>query len=54
MRARYREMIAEHIATLTRRFAENRVDYAMFDTSTPLDHALFAFLSSRERLSRVR
>jgi uncharacterized protein (DUF58 family) len=54
MRARYREMIGEHIATLTRRFAENRVDYAMFDTSTPLDHALFAFLSSRERLSRVR
>jgi uncharacterized protein (DUF58 family) len=54
MRARYREMIGEHIATLTRRFTENRVDYAMFDTSTPLDYALFAFLSSRERLSRVR
>jgi uncharacterized protein (DUF58 family) len=54
MRTRYRAMIDEHIATLTHRFAENRVDYAMFDTSTPLDHALFAFLSSRERLSRVR
>lgn len=54
MRARYRAMIDEHIAALTRRFAENRVDYAMFDTGIPLDHALFAFLSSRERLSRVR
>jgi hypothetical protein len=47
-------MVAEHVATLTRLFAENAVDYAMLDTATPLDHALFAFLSSRERLSRVR
>jgi uncharacterized protein (DUF58 family) len=54
MRTRYRTMVAEHVATLTRRFAENAVDYAMLDTATPLDHALFAFLSSRERLSRVR
>jgi uncharacterized protein (DUF58 family) len=54
VRARYRALVQDHIATLTRRFAENRVDYAMFNTSTPLDYALFKFLSARERLSRVR
>jgi len=30
------------------------VDYALFDTSKPMDDALFTFLSNRERLSRVR
>ena len=54
MRVRYRALIEEHIAELTRKFAQNRIDYAMFSTKTPLDHALFTFLSSRERLSRVR
>jgi uncharacterized protein (DUF58 family) len=54
VRARYRVLVEEHIATLTRKFAENRVDYGMFNTGAPLDHALFKFLSSRERLSRVR
>jgi hypothetical protein len=30
-----------------------RVDYAMFDTGRPLEHALFAFLSERERLQKA-
>lgn len=50
----YRELIREHIATLTSRFAENRIDYAVFNTATPLDYALFSFLSARERMTRVR
>jgi uncharacterized protein (DUF58 family) len=54
MRAKYRALIQEHIATLTQRFTENRVDYAMFNTAMPLDYALFTFLSARERMSRVR
>jgi uncharacterized protein (DUF58 family) len=54
LRARYRKLIAEHMETLSRRFVESRVDYAMLDTATPLDHALFAYLTSRERRSRVR
>jgi uncharacterized protein (DUF58 family) len=54
VRTRYRALVEDHVATLTRKFAENRVDYAMFNTSTPLDYALFKFLSARERLSRVR
>jgi uncharacterized protein (DUF58 family) len=51
---RYRELMAAHVAELGRRFTDNQVDYALFDTSKPLDYALFHFLSNRERLSRVR
>jgi uncharacterized protein (DUF58 family) len=51
---RYRALIEEHIGALTSRFNENRVDYALFNTSVPLDHALFRYLSTRERLSRTR
>jgi uncharacterized protein (DUF58 family) len=52
--ARYRELMAAHVDELGRRFTQNQIDYALFDTSQPLDHALFHFLSNRERLSRVR
>lgn len=51
---KYRERIREHIATLERRFAQSRIDYAFIDTSTPLDNALFRYLSERARLSRTR
>lgn len=54
LRAQYREIVAQHSATLARRAREATVDYALFNTSKPLDSALFAYLSSRERLSRVR
>jgi uncharacterized protein (DUF58 family) len=54
VRERYRALVREHVETLERRCRENRIDYAMLDPSKPLDHALFTFLSSRERLSRVR
>jgi hypothetical protein len=42
------------VETLTRLMGDNRIDYAFFDTSTPLDVALFKYLSNRVRLSRVR
>ena len=54
LRAQYRTLIAEHVASLQRVLGENRVDYALFDTSKPLDHALFRFLSSRERMRQAR
>ena len=54
LRAEYRQLVQQHIATLTAKFSEHRVDYALFDTSKPLDHALFSYLGTRERLSRVR
>ena len=50
----YREMMKEHIATLTARFAESRIDYMQLTTSRPLDEALFYYLGNRERLMRVR
>jgi len=53
-RAQYRAMIQEHINTLQTRFSEQRIDYALLNTSEPLDRALFSYLSSREKLMRVR
>jgi uncharacterized protein (DUF58 family) len=54
VRARYLELVAEHVKSLSRLLGENRIDYALFDTSQPLDHALFSYLSRRERLVRLR
>ena len=54
LRAQYRALVAEHVASLARLLGEHGIDYALFDTSRPLDHALFEYLSSRQRLMRVR
>ena len=54
LRKQYKELIAAHCATLARRTRENRIDYALFDTSKPLDQALFTYLLARERFNRVR
>lgn len=54
LREQYRAMIRAHIAELGARLGEQGMDYAMFDTSRPLDYALFDFLSKRQRLMRVR
>jgi uncharacterized protein (DUF58 family) len=50
----YRAMINAHIESLTTKFSEHRIDYTVLNTSEPLDRALFSYLSSRERLMRVR
>jgi hypothetical protein len=50
----YRELVRAHINALTERFSANRIDYTLVNTSAPLDHALFSYLSTRERLTRVR
>lgn len=54
LRDRYRELVGEHIASLTRLLGAARVDYALLDTSRPLDHALYAYLVLRQRLTQVR
>jgi uncharacterized protein (DUF58 family) len=54
LRKQYREMINAHTAALSKRLGMSGVDYALFDTSKPLDHALFSYLGLRERLTRVR
>ena len=52
--AEYRSMIRAHIDSLTTKFSEHRIDYTMVNTAEPLDRALFSYLSSRERMMRVR
>jgi len=50
----YRQLVAAHIEALQTKFSEHRIDYTLLNTSEPLDRALFSYLSSRERLMRVR
>ncbi len=54
VRARYRDDVRAHVDTLRRRLGERGIDYAFVDTSQPLDHALFRYLSDRQRRTRVR
>src|SRR5947208_5599837 len=53
-RDEYRKLIRSHIDSLKTKFSEVRFDYMLANTSEPLDKALFSYLSSRERLMRVR
>src|SRR5437762_3141970 len=50
----YRALIREHIAALTTKFSEHRIDYTVVNTAEPLDRTLASYLSSRDRLQRVR
>ncbi|HEX6974954.1 MAG TPA: DUF58 domain-containing protein [Vicinamibacterales bacterium] len=50
----YRALVRAHIDGLTERFSGSRIDYTLVSTSSPLDHALFTYLTTRERLTRVR
>ena len=50
----YRALIREHSEALRSKFSELRIDYALLNTATSLDHALFSYLSMREQLTRVR
>ena len=54
LRTQYREVVAQHTATLGQKMREQRIDYALFDTSKPLDKALFTYLLARERFSTAR
>lgn len=54
LRDDYLTMMNAHLASLKKRFKDNRIDYALLDTSKPLDSALFQYLLSRERMSKGR
>jgi uncharacterized protein (DUF58 family) len=54
LRDQYRQMIRAHIEKIQKLCVDQGVDYELFDTSMPLDYALFAFLSRRQFLTRVR
>ena len=53
-RDEYRRLIQNHIESLKTKFSEVRIDYMLASTAEPLDRLLFGYLSSRERLMRVR
>ena len=52
--AQYRRLVQEHIDALRHASGGRGIDYACFDTSQPLDHILFRYLSERARLAHVR
>jgi len=54
LREQYRELVSAHTAALAKRIVEARADYTMFNTSKPLDLALFSYLAARQRFNRVR
>jgi len=54
LRKQYKEIVAEHSRALGKRIGETRADYALFDTTKPLDRALFTYLMTRQRLNRTR
>ena len=54
VREQYKVLVQQHTEALQRLFTDSRIDYSLFNTSVPLDYALFHYLSARERLSRAR
>lgn len=50
----YRALVRAHCDALSEGFTARQVDYTLLDTSQPLDHALFRYLSVREKAARVR
>src|SRR5436305_3967046 len=54
LRQQYRDLVTAHTASLAKHIIEARADYTLFDTSKPLDQALFAYLAARQRFNRVR
>jgi uncharacterized protein (DUF58 family) len=54
LRDQYQQVVREHVAALDAALGGQGMHYALFDTSLPLDEALFSYLSARERLARVR
>jgi hypothetical protein len=52
--AEYRDLMARHTQELDQLFSGSRIDYTVLNTSQPLDHALFRYLVSREKMNKVR
>ena len=54
LRKQYRDLIRAHTEALGKKVGESRADYFLFDTSKPLDKALYSYLGARQRFARVR
>lgn len=52
VRAKYREMMQEHVDALKKKLTQVRIDYVLLDTTAPMDQALFRYMSAREYLAR--
>ena len=50
----YKKLLGRHIEALRSKFSESQIDYTVVDTSRPLDEALFRYLATRQKMSRVR
>lgn len=49
MREEYLSLLEGHVGAMAKRLTENRIDHELVVTSTPLDVALFRYLSYRSR-----
>jgi uncharacterized protein (DUF58 family) len=50
VREEYRKIIRSQVDYFEKECCRDRIDYALIETSKPLDHALFAYLLRREQL----
>jgi len=50
----YKKLLGRHMEALRSKFSESQIDYTVVDTSRPLDEALFRYLATRQKMSRVR
>jgi uncharacterized protein (DUF58 family) len=50
VRQEYRRIVKEQTGFFERECRRDRMDYALLDTSQPLDHALFTYLLKRQQL----
>ena len=53
-RKEYQSLVKAHLDALQQRFSANRIDYTVLDTSKPIDHALYRYLSARARMMKIR
>lgn len=49
LRSQYLNILSDHMTTIRKGLAGARIDYALMDTSQPLDAGLFAFLAARAK-----
>lgn len=54
MRSAYADAMGKHRQALHKMLGEHRMDYRFFNTSEPLDHALFEYLTERQHRMQVR
>jgi uncharacterized protein (DUF58 family) len=50
VRQEYRRIVREQVAFYEKECQKDRIDYALIDSSQPLDHALFTYLLRRQQL----